>query len=112
MQTRRHVEVAPGKLSAPLHCHTLEEELFVVLDGDGVLLLDDEETPVRPGHVVCRPPDTGVSHSFRAGDDGLVYLAYGPRVPGDVCFYPTSSKIAIGGAVFRVEPLDYWDGED
>jgi uncharacterized cupin superfamily protein len=108
----QHVEVAPGRLSAPLHCHTLEEELFVVLDGDGVLLLDDEETPVRPGHVVCRPPDTGVSHSFRAGDDGLVYLAYGPRVPGDVCFYPTSSKIAIGGAVFRVEPLDYWDGED
>jgi uncharacterized cupin superfamily protein len=108
----QHVEVAPGKQSVPLHCHTLEEEIFVVLDGNGVLLLDAEETPVRPGHVVSRPPDTGVSHAFRGGEGGLTYLAYGTREPGDLCFYPTSNKIAVGGAVFRIEPLDYWDGED
>ena len=108
----QHVEVAAGKLSAPLHCHTLEEEIFVVLDGDGVLLLDDEETPVRAGHVVSRPPGTGIAHAFRAGYGGLAYLAYGPREPGDICFYPTSSKIAVAGAIFRVERLDYWDGED
>jgi uncharacterized cupin superfamily protein len=108
----QYVEVAPGKQSVPLHCHTLEEEIFVVLDGDGVLLLDAEETPVRPGHVVSRPPDTGVSHAFRGGEGGLTYLAYGTREPGDLCFYPTSNKIAVGGAVFRIEPLDYWDGED
>jgi uncharacterized cupin superfamily protein len=108
----QHVEVAPGKQSVPLHCHSLEEEIFVVLDGDGVLLLDAEETPVRPGHVVSRPPDTGVSHAFRGGAGGLTYLAYGTREPGDLCFYPTSNKIAVGGAVFRIEPLDYWDGED
>jgi uncharacterized cupin superfamily protein len=108
----QHVEVAPGKQSVPLHCHTLEEEIFVVLDGDGALLLDAEETPVRPGNVVSRPPDTGVSHAFRGGDGGLTYLAYGTREPGDLCFYPTSNKIAVGGAVFRIEPLDYWDGED
>jgi uncharacterized cupin superfamily protein len=90
----------------------MEEEIFVVLDGDGVLLLDDEEWPVRPGHVVSRLPGTGVSHAFRAGDGGLTYLAYGTREPGDLCFYPTSNKIAVAGAVFRIEPLDYWDGED
>jgi uncharacterized cupin superfamily protein len=108
----QHVDVVPGKLSVPLHCHSLEEELFVVLDGEGVLLLGDEETPVRAGHIVSRLPDTGVSQSFRGGDRGLTYLAYGPREPGDVCFYPTSNKIAVAGAVFRVEPHDYWDGED
>jgi uncharacterized cupin superfamily protein len=108
----QHVEVAPGKQSVPLHCHSLEEEIFAVLDGDGILLLDDAETPVRPGHVVSRPPGTGISHAFRGGDRGLTYLAYGTREPGDLCFYPTSNKIAVGGAVFRIEPLDYWDGED
>ncbi len=63
----QHVVVAPGKLSAPLHCHSLEEELFVILEGDGVLLLDDRETSVLPGHVVSRTNGTGVSHAFRAG---------------------------------------------
>jgi uncharacterized cupin superfamily protein len=79
----QHVAVAPGKESAPLHCHSVEEELFVILDGDGVLVLDDEESPVRAGTVVARPPATGVSHMFRAGDRGLTCLAYGPRLEQD-----------------------------
>lgn len=108
----QHVEVVPGKLSAPQHCHSLEEEIFVVLEGDGTLLLGEEEIPVRAGHIVSRPPGTGLAHTFRGGDDGLTYLAYGTREPGDLCFYPASNKIAVAGPVFRVEPLDYWDGED
>ena len=111
----QHVEVMPGKESAPLHCHSLEEELFVMLEGDGVLVLDDrEELPVRPGSVVSRPAGTGVSHLFRAGDGGLTYLAYGTRDPGDICYYPRSNKINFGGigVIGRIEKLDYWDGED
>jgi uncharacterized cupin superfamily protein len=110
----QHVEVAPGKESAPLHCHSAEEELFVVLDGDGVLVLDEEQTPIRPGHVISRPPGTGVSHLFGAGEDGLTFLAYGTREPNDICFYPRSNKISFGGVgvIGRLERLDYWDGED
>jgi uncharacterized cupin superfamily protein len=111
----QHVEVAAGKMSAPLHCHSLEEEIFVILDGDGVLMLGErEETAMRPGHVIARPAGTGVAHAFRAGDHGLTYLAYGTREPGDICFYPRSNKIAFGGVgvIARLEQLDYWDGED
>jgi len=108
----QHVEVEPGKLSAPQHCHSLEEEIFVMLAGEGILLLGDDEIPMSAEHVVSRPPGTGMAHTFRGGDEGLTYLAYGTREPGDVCFYPESSKIAVAGAIFRVEPLDYWDGED
>jgi uncharacterized cupin superfamily protein len=109
----QHVVVQPGKESGPQHCHSLEEEIFVILDGEGVLILDDEETAVRPGHVVSRPAATGVAHMFRAGDGDLTYLAYGPRHPGDVCYYPRSNKIAFRGVgvVARLERLDYWDGE-
>jgi uncharacterized cupin superfamily protein len=110
----QHVEAAPGKLSAPQHCHSAEEEIFVVLDGEGELLLGAEEIPVGPGHVVARPPGTGVAHAFRAGEGGLTYLAYGTREPNDICWYPHSRKISWGGVgvIARVEPLDYWDGED
>ena len=85
-----------------------------MLEGSGELVLDDEEHPVRAGHVVARPPGTGVAHTFRAGVDGLTYLAYGTRVPNDICFYPRSGKVSFQGVgvIGRIEQLDYWDGED
>jgi uncharacterized cupin superfamily protein len=112
----QHVEVAPGKEATAQHCHTLEEEIFVILEGDGTLVLGhDHETPVRPGHVVSRPAGTGVAHLFRAGERGLTFLAYGLREPGDMCYYPRSRKIAFRGlgVMGRIEEVgDYWDGED
>jgi len=110
----KHVAIAPNAESHPPHCHSAEEELFVVLDGTGDLLLGDETLPVRRGHVLARPAGTGVAHSWRAGAQGLTLLAYGQRKPDDICFYPRSGKIAIRGlrATFRVQQADYWDGEE
>jgi uncharacterized cupin superfamily protein len=55
-----------------------------------------------------------VAHTFRAGADGLVFLAYGTRVPDDVCYYPRSGKLFFHGlgVVGRIEPADFWEGED
>ena len=115
----RHAEVFPGKLNAPPHCHTAEEEIFVVLDGDGHLLLWERdgvtEHPVRSGSVVARPAGTGVAHAFRGGEGGMTLLMYGTRDPREVCYYPRSGKVFfVGlGLIARLgEQLDYWDGED
>jgi uncharacterized cupin superfamily protein len=115
----RHAEVFPGKLSNPPHCHSADDEIFVVLEGDGHLLLWEEEGveehPVRAGSVVSRPAGTGVAHSFRAGAGGMALLMYGTRDPREVCFYPRSNKvyfIGLGLIVRLGEPVDYWDGED
>jgi uncharacterized cupin superfamily protein len=115
----RHAEVFPGKLNAPPHCHSAEEEIFVVLEGDGQLLLWEEggiaEHPVRAGSVVARRAGTGVAHAFRAGPDGMTLLMYGTREPGELVYYPRSGKVYfVGlGLVTRVgEQLDYWEGED
>jgi uncharacterized cupin superfamily protein len=115
----RQAEVFPGKLNAPPHCHAAEEEIFVVLEGDGHVLLWEEdgveEHPVRTGSVVCRPAGTGVAHAFRGGDAGMTLLMYGTRDPREVCYYPRSGKVYfLGlGIVTRVgERLDYWEGED
>jgi uncharacterized cupin superfamily protein len=110
----QHVEVAPGRESTAQHCHSAEEEIFVVLAGDGFLVLGEDETPVGPGHVIVRPPGTGVGHVLRAGPHGLTYLAYGNRDPSDLCYYPRSNKIAFRGVhvIARLEKLEYWDGED
>ena len=108
-----HLVVAPGALSGPPHCHAAEEEIFFVLDGDGTLLLGDEEHPVRAGSVVGRPPGTGVAHAFRAGDTPLTLLAFSTREPNDIAFFPRSGKVALRGirARFHVTQVEYWDGE-
>ena len=70
----------------------------MILDGDGVLVLGDEETRCAPDTSISRPAGTGVAHMFRGGPSGLTYLAYGMRDPGDVCYYPRSNKIAFRGS--------------
>jgi uncharacterized cupin superfamily protein len=108
-----HVEIAAGKQGAPHHCHSAEEEIFVILEGGGTLRLGDERAPIRAGHVLGRPPGTRVAHSFRAGDEGMTYLAYGTREPNDIAYYPDSNKVNFRGIglITRLERLDYWDGE-
>jgi uncharacterized cupin superfamily protein len=111
----QHVEVAPGKEATPLHCHSASEEIFVILAGEGELVLDGADpAAVRAGHVIARPAGSGVAHVLRAGDQGLTYLAYGTRETNDICFYPRSNKLSFSGlgVVVRVQRVDYWDGED
>ncbi len=111
----RHIEVDAGALTGPPHVHSAEEELFVVLEGDGTLeLWPDEHQPVRAGSVVARPPGTGVAHAFRGGENGLTLLAWGTREPNDICWYPRSKKMMWRGTgvVGRIEQLDYWGGEE
>jgi hypothetical protein len=33
-------------------------------------------------------------------------------VPADLVYYPRSAKVGVGGVLFRVEPVGYWDGEE
>jgi uncharacterized cupin superfamily protein len=108
-----HVVIPAGMLNWPPHVHSVEEELFVVLDGEGVALIGDEEFPVRAGSVVSCPAGRRVAHAFRAGDGPLTLLAYGTRDPGDIAYYPRSGKISFRGLgiMGRIEPLEYWDGE-
>jgi uncharacterized cupin superfamily protein len=119
-----HISVPPGKLNVPPHYHSVEEEIFVVLDGDGDVELTPGPRvwpdafvgtfPVRAGTTVARPAGTRVAHAFRAGASGLTLLSYGTRDSGDVAYYPRSQKINFRGigVITRVELLDYWDGED
>jgi uncharacterized cupin superfamily protein len=115
----------PGVRSSPPHCHSEDEEVFVLLEGSGTLELwpspldaeqgsGREDVPIRAGHVVARPPSSRIAHSFVAGDDGMTLLLYGTRRANDVCYYPRSNKLFWRGLglIGRVESLDYWDGEE
>jgi uncharacterized cupin superfamily protein len=100
----RHLVVAPGAESYPPHCHSAEEELFVVLAGAGVVQLGDDEHPIRAGSIVSRPAGTGVAHHFAAGDEGLTLLAYGTRDTRDIAYYPRSGEVFLRGIGVRFTP--------
>jgi uncharacterized cupin superfamily protein len=113
-----------GRRGSVPHCHSLESEAFVVLDGRGTLELWPtpltaergaalESFELRPGHVVARPGGTRIAHSIVAGPDGITYLAYGTREPNDICYYPRSNKVYFRGVglMTRLEHLAYEDGE-
>lgn len=112
-----------GHAGAPPHSHSADEELFVILEGSGTVELwpspeaarrmERETHEIRAGHVISRPPSTGISHFLRAGEEAMTFLVYGTREPNDVCYYPRSNKIYWRGLglIARLEPLEYGDGE-
>jgi uncharacterized cupin superfamily protein len=118
------IRLQPGRAGTPAHCHSEEEEVYVILDGDATLELwpspraaqhgaQREDHAVRAGSIVARPPATRIAHALRAGPSGVTYLVYGTRKPNDICYYPRSNKISWRGVgvIGRIEHLDYWDGE-
>ena len=115
----------PARASSlnPPHCHSAEEEIFVVLDGRGNLRAlatpparrrarGARGAPRERRRAARRAPG-GRTRSARARTGSRV-LAYGTRDPRDVTYYPRSGKVNFRGVglIGRLDVLDYWDGED
>ncbi len=55
------------------HAHKIQEQVYYVLEGEGILTLDGKEHLMRAHDYVYVPP--GVRHSFtNTGTDGLVFI--------------------------------------
>lgn len=55
------------------HVHKVQEQVYYVLEGEGVLTLDDDRHLMRSNDYVYVPP--GIRHSFtNTGTSGLVFL--------------------------------------
>ncbi len=94
---------SPGGMPYVPHCHSAEEEIFVLLEGSGTLRLGDEEHSIRAGHAISRPPGTGVPHCFVPGPDGMTHLAYGIREPNDIVYYPERNEVWLRGVDVRLQ---------
>jgi uncharacterized cupin superfamily protein len=106
-----HGVLEPGQLPCPPHWHSMEEECFYVVGGEGEAWLGDERFPIRAGHVLVCPPG-GPAHALCGGPEGLSYLGFGTRDPGDYAYVPRSQKLSFrNGVILRVEEVDYFEGE-
>lgn len=113
----------PGKVQCPFHCHHGEEEMFLILEGEGELRFGDRRYPIRTHDVIaCPPGGPEVAHQIiNTGTTTMRYLALSTLVDIEVCEYPDSQKIMIGAGrpgertirkIFRAEStVDYYDRE-
>ena len=92
------IRIEPGRRSTPAHVHGAEEEIFHVLDGSGLLWQDGETCEVGPATPSPTWPDAE-THTLRAGDDGLDVLAFGTRVPIELCYLPRAGYAWAGPTV-------------
>ena len=76
-----HFRIHAGKKQGFGHVHANAEEVYVIVRGSGRVKLDDEIIEVAELDAIRVSPT--VTRSFEAGDDGLEYVAFGPRVDGD-----------------------------
>lgn len=110
LQMRR---VPPGAAVCPKHAHTVQSELFVVLDGTATVHANDETDTVEAGEVFFQPP--GTAHQIvNTGDRDFVFYVIADNWPADSTYYPNSDKWMLKPQrkVFRMTEVDYFDGEE
>lgn len=87
----------PGKTQCPFHSHRAEEEMFLILDGEGELRFGDQRYRIRKHDVIACP--TGgpeVAHQItNTGPTDLRYLALSNNEAVEVCEYPDSNKVGV-----------------
>jgi uncharacterized cupin superfamily protein len=80
----------PGRPSGLYHAETNQED-FLVLAGECVVLVEDEEKPLRAWDFLHCPP--GTAHAFvGAGDGPSVILMAGARTRKKEMIYPSSDR--------------------
>lgn len=107
--------LARGQAFCPMHWHTREEELFVVMAGTPTLRTPRGTFSLRPGDAVAFRTDAGGAHRIsNDSDTEAIVLMIANADPGDVCYYPDSRKFVIEATGTLVEDhpqLDYFHGE-
>ena len=120
--------VPPGKRAWPRHNHTVNEEMFFIIEGKGEVVIGDDRYPIRKGDFIASPPGgAATAHQIvNTSDAELKYLALSTRLIPDLIEYPDSGKFGTANFVpdaagvprlkrfiMRAEATekDYWEGE-
>ncbi len=111
--------IPPGKRCWPFHAHRVNEEMVLVLDGEGTVRIGAERFSITKGDViafVAGGPETA-HQLINTGSADLRVLAVSTMHPSEVVEYPDSGKVLVRagtGFTYRGRlgaPASYWDGE-
>lgn len=119
----------PGKAAFPLHNHHVNEELFLVLEGEGEVRIGGSRFAIRTGDVIsCPPGGPETAHQIVNTSDTveLRFFAVSTKLSPEIAEYPESGKFGVLAELSpapdgtprtmrfvgrETDGLDYWDGE-
>ena len=116
-------ELPPGKAQCPFHSHRAEEEMFLILEGEGELRFGEQRYNIRKHDVIaCPTGGADVAHQIvNTGSTTMRYLALSNLAEVEICEYPDSHKLGVFAdtpakaglrGLFRsASAVDYYDGE-
>lgn len=124
----RVTTLPPGKKAWPYHHHHVNEEMFFILEGEGILRYDDKMYPIKKGDFISAVAgDVHTGHQIiNNSNRDLIYLCVSTMMEPEICEYPDSKKVmALVGAApggdkdlrilsscwLKSAEVDYWDGE-
>jgi len=89
--------VPPGNKAWPHHVHHANDEMFVILAGEGTLRYGKERYALRPGDVVVCPSGGAENAHQIINTSGaeLRYLAISTMIEPEVAEYPDSGKFGV-----------------
>lgn len=115
-------ELAPGMAVCPFHNHHTNDELYLVLEGEGHYRIGERSIAVKAGELLSAPAGgRETAHQLRnTGKVPLRYLIVSSMHVPDICEYPDSDKFLVRSSAApggfhhigrRAEQADYWEGE-
>ncbi len=120
--------LASGKSAFPFHCHSVNEEVFFIIEGAGEIRIADVRHAIRAGDVIaCPPGGPETAHQIvNTSQADLKFLAISTRLSPEVVEYPDTGKFGLLAELApdvdgkprelrfvgrAEETLDYWLGE-
>jgi uncharacterized cupin superfamily protein len=92
----RVYRLAPGMQATRLHRHLLQEEMYLILAGEGTLRHGEREVAVKAGDFILYPAGDPAAHTFvNTGVVPIEYIATGDRVAHEVCEYPEDGTVYV-----------------
>ena len=113
----------PGQRANFYRNHHVNEEMFFILEGAGLLRFGDREYPLRKDYIIaCPPGGRDVAHQIINNSSAVFrFLALSTKEPFEIAEFPDSDKlnvvvgdygnVALVGAFKMASKVSYHEGE-
>ncbi|MBA4409468.1 MAG: cupin [Odoribacter sp.] len=93
------VEVEPGNYAFGYHYHEMNEEVFYIISGTGIVRTPKGEITVKAGDAITFPTGPEGAHVIRNGSDteNLVYIDFDAVNVPEIVHFPDTNKVMVTG---------------
>lgn len=93
------VEVEPGNYAFGYHYHEMNEEVFYIISGTGIVRTAKGEITVKAGDAITFPVGPDGAHVIRNGSDTekLVYIDFDAVNIPEIVHLPDANKVMVTG---------------